>query len=171
VGAGLFENDDRSRLGRIAESSSRKAVNFSSAWTTFPLLSRDCEGRKRLELTVIDDATRPHIVEWLRDRSAFHTWFSSLVIGSFVVVTVFGSKPDFSTPSGVVLAVAVALLILSLLSNLVCVWSIPSWKFRVSTGALTSAVAMRRKLALTAWVGVITFVAGLTLAFISNMSP
>jgi hypothetical protein len=124
---------------------------------------------RKLDLAVVDDFTRPHVVEWLRDRSAFHTWFSSLITGSFVVVTVFGSKPGFDTPSGVFLAIAVALLLLSLLANLVCVWSIPSWKFRVSTGQITNASTMRRELALTAWIGVVTFVAGLTLGFIGNM--
>jgi hypothetical protein len=125
---------------------------------------------RKLDLAIIDDTTRPHIVEWLRDRNAFHTWFSSLITGSFVIVTVFGSKPSFRTVSGVVLSIAVALLIFSLLANLVCVWSIPSWKFRVSVGALQNATAMRRELAVTAWIGVISFVSGLTLAFISNMS-
>lgn len=124
---------------------------------------------RSLDLSVIDDETRPHVIEWLRDRSAFHSWFSSLVTGSFVVITVFGSKPGFSTPDGVVLALAVALLVLSLLANLVAVWSIPSWKFRVATGALKSGTTMRRELAITAWFGVIVFVAGLTLGFVGSM--
>jgi hypothetical protein len=124
---------------------------------------------RRLDLSVVDDATRPFVVEWLRDRSAFHTWFSSVITASFVVVTVFGNKPQVGTPSGVLLALAVALFLLALLANLVCVWSIPSWKFRVATGALTDVTAMRRELTLTAWVGVIAFVCGLTLAFIGNL--
>ena len=124
---------------------------------------------RKLDLAIIDDSTRPHIVEWLRDRNAFHTWFSSLVTGSFVAITIFGSKPNFTTPSGVILTTAVALLVLSLLTNLVCVWSIPSWKFRVSTGALENAGVMRRELAITAWIGVLSFVSGLTLGFIGNL--
>lgn len=124
---------------------------------------------RKLDLATIDDRTRAHVIEWLRDRSAFHAWFSSLVTGSFVVITVFGNRPGFDTPSGVFLAIAVALLLLSLLANLVCVWSIPSWKFRVGTGQLTDATAMRRELTLTAWIGVIAFVSGLTLGFIGSM--
>lgn len=124
---------------------------------------------RRLDLSIVDDKIRPFVVEWLRDRSAFHIWFSSLITASFVVVTVFGNKPELTTPSGAFLAVAVALFLLALLANLVCVWSIPSWKFRVSTGALTDVTAMRRELMLTAWVGVVTFVCGLTLAFIGNL--
>lgn len=118
--------------------------------------------------SAIDDLNRPFVVEWLKDRSAFHTWFSSLVTGSFVLITVFGNKPGFSQPSGVFLALSLALLVFSLLANLVCVWSIPSWKYRVNIGTVTDAGSMRRELAITAWLGVISFVAGITLAFIGN---
>jgi hypothetical protein len=120
------------------------------------------------ELSTITEKNRLFVVEWLRDRSAFHTWFSSLVTGSFVVITVFGSRPSFSSVSGSVLLIALVLLLFALLCNLVCVWSIPSWKYRVSTGILTDATGMRRELAITAWLGVIAFVCGLTLAVIGN---
>ena len=125
---------------------------------------------QKSDFSAINDENRSAVIEWLRDRSAFHTWFSSIVTGSFVVVTVFGAKPGFASPSGVVLSLAVALLILALVCNLVCVWSIPSWKYRVSTRLLTNSSAMRRELSITAWAGVITFVAGLTLAFVANTS-
>lgn len=124
---------------------------------------------RHLDLSIIDDTNRSFVAEWLRDRSAFHTWFSSLVTGSFILLTVFGNMPGFGTPGAVVLSIAIGLLILSLLCNLVCVWSIPSWKYRVNTGALINATAMHRELSITAWIGVIAFVCGLTLAFIGNM--
>jgi len=123
---------------------------------------------RHLKLERIDDRNRAFVLEWLRDRSAFHTWFSSLITGSFVVLTVFGNKPGFNTPSGIFLATAMVLLLLSLLCNLVCVWSIPSWKYRVGVGQLKDGTAMRRELAITAWIGVIAFVCGLTLGFIGN---
>lgn len=124
---------------------------------------------RSLDFSHIDDTQRPYVVEWLRDRSAFHTWFSSLITGSFILLTLFGNKPGFTTPSGVVLSLSVGLLLLALLCNLVCVWSIPSWKFRVGAGILKNATAMRRELTITAWIGVISFVCGLTLAFVGNM--
>lgn len=71
-------------------------------------------------------------------------------------------------PGGVVLFIAVGLLVFSLIANLICVWSIPSWKYRVSVGTITQAATMRRELAITAWLGVIGFVSGITLAFIGN---
>ena len=116
----------------------------------------------------VTDANRGFVVEWLRDRSAFHTWFASIVTGSFLLLTVFGNKPGFGTPGGVFLVIALCLLVLSLLTNLVCVWSIPSWKYRISTGLVSDAASMRRELAITAWIGVVSFIAGVTLAFVGN---
>ena len=120
------------------------------------------------ELSLVTEQNRQFVVEWLRDRSAFHSWFSSLVTASFVVITIFGSKPNFSSVGGYILSVALMLLLFALLCNLVCVWSIPSWKYRVSTGIVTDAARMRRELAITAWLGVIAFVSGLTLGVIGN---
>jgi len=123
---------------------------------------------RRFPQSAITEQNRPFVVEWLRDRSAFHSWFSSLVTGSFVVITVFGSKPSFTSLGGGILSAALILLLFALLCNLVCVWSIPSWKYRVSTGIVTDAGTMRRELAITAWLGVIAFVSGLTLAVVGN---
>lgn len=116
----------------------------------------------------ITEDNRPYIAEWLNDRSAFHTWFSSLIIGSFVVITVFGESPDFSSPSGILLSVSVILFLFALLCNLVCVWSIPSWKYRVNTKLINRSDVMRKELAITTWLGVIAFVSGLTLSVIGN---
>ena len=119
-------------------------------------------------LSTITDFNRPFIVEWLSDRSAFHIWFSSLITGSFVVISIFGQKPNFETPNGVILSIAILLFLFALLCNLVCVWSIPSWKYRVSAEIISDSSDMRRELAITAWLGVISFVSGLTLAVIGN---
>jgi hypothetical protein len=121
------------------------------------------------ELAAIDDGNREAVLDWLKDRNHFHTWFTSLITGSFVVLTVFGSKPGFSDPGRTVLSIALILLLVAVLCNLVCVWSIPSWKFRVRTQLITHAARMRSELAITAWIGVICFVSGLTLGFIGNM--
>jgi hypothetical protein len=47
------------------------------------------------ELAAIDDGNREAVLDRLKDRNHFHTWFTSLITGSFVVLTVFGSKPGF----------------------------------------------------------------------------
>ena len=121
------------------------------------------------ELAGIDDRNREAVIDWLNDRNQFHTWSTSLITGSFVILTVFGNQPGYDDPGQIVLSISLILLLASVLCNLVCVWSIPSWKFRVRTHLITDATRMRRELAITAWIGVICFVSGLTLGFIGNM--
>jgi hypothetical protein len=116
----------------------------------------------------ITDLNRQFVAEWLSDRSAFHTWFSSVITGSFVAITVFGAKPGFSSVKGYFLSAATVLLLFALICNFVCVWSIPSWKYRVNTLIITNSAAMRRELAITAWLSAIAFVSGLTIAVIGN---
>ncbi|MDH5232972.1 MAG: hypothetical protein OEY38_23200 [Gammaproteobacteria bacterium] len=123
---------------------------------------------KIIDPAEITDENRPFVIEWLNDRSAFHTWFSTLVTGSFVLISLFGKKPNFTEPGGVVLFISLGLLALSLVANLVCVWSIPSWKYRVSANTINNALGMRRELAITAWFGVICFICGISFGFIGN---
>jgi len=120
------------------------------------------------ELSEITEQNREHILEWLRDRNAFHVWLSSLVTGSLVLSTIFGSKAGLSGVTERVLAVAAMLMLLSLVCNLASIWTIPSWKYRVSTGIVTDATRLRRDLAITTWLGVVSFISGLTFAIIGN---
>ena len=46
---------------------------------------------------LIDEANEEFIIEWLNDRKEFHKWFTSLIIGSFVLLTIFGNKPGFAS--------------------------------------------------------------------------
>ena len=109
------------------------------------------------------------VVEWLEDRNKFHTWFTSVIAGAFVLLSVFGEKPGFSTPSGKLLSIALGLLLFATLCNLVSAFSIPSWKYRVRTGLITNSTRMRIELRINGWLAVICFVCGLTLWFIGNM--
>lgn len=67
------------------------------------------------------------------------------------------------------LSVALISLLIAILSNLVILWSIPSWKIIIRTGAVRSASYMRWNFRITTWTGVICFLAGLTLGFVGNM--
>ena len=125
--------------------------------------------RKEKELSKINESNRDAVMDWLRDRSHFHTWFTSLIVGSFIVLTVFGNRPGFDDIGAIFLSASLILLLVSVLCNLVCVWSIPSWKYRVKTGSLKDARGMWLELTITAWMGVISFVCGLTLGFIGNL--
>jgi hypothetical protein len=118
---------------------------------------------------IIDDSNREAVLQWLNDRNHFHTWFTSLIIGSFIVLTVFGNKPGFGSIGPMFLSISMVLLLFAVLCNLVCVWSIPTWKFRVKTGLFNDGRRLRLELAIPAWLGVICFVSALTLGFIGNL--
>ena len=117
----------------------------------------------------IDEHNKVWIAEWLEDRRDFHKWFTSLIVGSFVAITIFGQKPHLNSISGHLLTASLGLLLFSILCNLVCVWSIPGWKLGVKTGSTKNNFRMRVELEIPAWIGVICFVSGLTLAFLGNL--
>ncbi|MFT5220910.1 MAG: hypothetical protein ACI9LO_000989 [Planctomycetota bacterium] len=73
------------------------------------------------DLYLITEANEEFIIEWLNDRKEFHKWFTSLIIGTFVLLTIFGNKPGFASIAPVFLTSAVVLMLLALLCNLVCV--------------------------------------------------
>ena len=105
----------------------------------------------------ITDENRPFVIEWLRYRSTFHTWFSTLVTVCFALIFLFGKKIYFFEPGGVVFFIPLVLLAFRLIVNIACFWFIPSWKYRVSVGTINDALCMRRELAITARIGVICF--------------
>lgn len=119
--------------------------------------------------TDIDSENRDAFIELLNDRSKFHIWLTSLITGSVVALTAFGVKPGTASVGGILAMVSLGLLILAILTNLVCVWSIPSLKFEVSSGTVYRGALMRWDLGVSAWVGVFSFVLGLLLAAIATV--
>lgn len=117
----------------------------------------------------ITEQNRPHILEWLKDRAATHVWFSILITGSFFILNAFDTAADFQTPGGTLLGIALLLFLFALMCNLICVWSIPSWKYKVATGIVTDSVRMRNELRITGWLGIIAFICGLNLIVIANV--
>jgi|GEM_PF-5311379 len=112
---------------------------------------------------------RAAFLELLNDRSRFHIWLTSLITGSVVALTAFGVKPSTDTIHGIVAIGALGLLIVGILANLVCVWSIPSLKYEVSTGTVYRSAIMRWDLGVSAWLGVFSFVLGLMLAAVATV--
>ncbi|MCP4978892.1 MAG: hypothetical protein GY935_00180 [Gammaproteobacteria bacterium] len=126
----------------------------------------ESEYKNILQITTENEA---YVIEWLNDRQDFHKWFTTLIIASFVLLTIFGNKPGFGSIGPVFLTAALISMLLAILCNLVCVWSIPGWKLKVRTGITTDGRELKRELGITAWIGVLSFVIGLTLGFIGNL--
>lgn len=96
----------------------------------------------------IDESNKEAVLIWLDDRKDYHKWFTTLIIGSFVVLTVSGNEPGFGSIGAISLTISLALLLFSILCNLVCVWSIPSWKFKVKTNAFNDGRRLQLELAI-----------------------
>jgi hypothetical protein len=124
---------------------------------------------KRAFGDIESDLQRKAIVEWLDDRRDFHKWFASIITASFVIFSVFGNDPGFETVSQIFLSIALMFLLVAILSNLVILWSIPSWKIIISIKECNNASYMRWNFRITTWIGLICFLTGLTLGFVGNM--
>ena len=86
-----------------------------------------------------------------------------------MLLAIFGNKPGFGSIGPVYLTISLVLMLFALPCNLVCVWSIPGRKLRVLTGLVTHSRELWLNLGITAWIGVVSFVADLTLGFIGNL--
>ena len=129
----------------------------------------DLKNKGKRAFADIDDSNRDAIIEWLNDRKDFHTWFTSVITGSFIVLTVFGNTPWFENITQKILSTALIFLFISVLCILVTLWSIPSWKIMIKWGIVDNASFMRIDLRITTWIGMCCFLVGLTLGFIGNM--
>ncbi len=114
----------------------------------------------------IDDDNRAAIIVWLDDRSKFHSWFASIVTGSMVFISLFGWGSSIPVGCRPYAYSSLLLIFLSLVANLICIWSIPQWKLGIQTKKIIHGRAMRWDLGLTAWAGVIAFCLGLMLAIV-----
>jgi len=84
--------------------------SWSLLWTPFAPIAE------------VTEANREAVAKWLEDRTALLVWLTSVTTGSFVLVTLFGKKLGFETPSQLFLSLGASLLFLSVLLNVICVW-------------------------------------------------
>lgn len=112
----------------------------------------------------ITPSNRDAFIELLNERSRFHTWLTSLITGSVVMLTAFGIKPSGATLHGQVAFASLIFMIIGVLANLVCVWNLPALKFEVITGTVYRGSVLRWDLGISAWIGMFSFVLGLILA-------
>jgi DMSO reductase anchor subunit len=134
---------------RVRKAPSTQDRSWSLLWTPFAPIAE------------VTEANREAVAKWLEDRTALLVWLTSVITGSLVLVTLFGKKLGFETPSQLFLSLGALLLFLSVLLNVVCVWQIPKWKYAVRTGQIRDARAMVWDLELSSWLSLTFFLAGL----------
>ncbi len=116
---------------------------------------------------ITEDNAKP-IVDWLEDRSKMLTWFTSIITGSLVLLTLFGENPGFDDSNQIVLAVSLLLMFVSILCNLICVWQIPKWKLAIRTGQISNGRKMTLDLEIMSWISLVVFLAALVCVAIGN---
>lgn len=122
----------------------------------------------RVPITAITADNSEAIIDWLKDRSAVLIWFTSIITGSLMLLTLFGKKPGFNDPSGVALALSLACMFFAILCNLICVWQIPKWKLAVRTGLISNPRWMIWDIEMTSWLGLVSFLGALVMAGLGN---
>jgi hypothetical protein len=137
-------------------SDNNKDLSYSLFWTIFAPIGD------------INDSNIEAIIEWLKDRSSVLIWFTSIITGSIVLLTLFGKKPGFIDPSSIALSISLLLMLFSILCNLICVWQIPKWKFAVRTGRISNGRRMTLDLEITSWIGLVSFLGALIMAVVGN---
>lgn len=122
----------------------------------------------RVPINTITAENSEALLEWLRDRSAVLTWFTTIITGSLMLLTLFGKKPGFNDPSSLALSVSLALMFCAILCNLVCVWQIPKWKLAIRTGLVTNPRWMMLDIEINSWLGLVSFIGSLIAAGLGN---
>ena len=134
----------------------KKDLSTSLLWTLFAPINQ------------ITSENSEAVIDWLKDRSSVLIWFTSIITGSLVLLTVFGRKPGFNDPSGIALSVSLFLMIFSVLCNLICVWQIPKWKLAIRAGQISNGRRMTLDLEITSWLGLASFLGALVMAMLGN---
>ncbi len=116
----------------------------------------------------INDRNTEAVIDWLKDRSSVLIWFTSIITGSIVLLTLFGNKPGFNEPSSIALSISLLLMLFSILCNLMCVWQIPKWKLAIRTGRISNGRRMTLDLEITSWLGLVSFLGALVMAVLGN---
>jgi hypothetical protein len=119
-------------------------------------------------IDIITDDNIEIVIDWLKDRKDVLTWFTSIVTGSLVLLTVFGKKPGLQSIDGMVLSLSLLCMVTTLLVNLICVWQIPKWKYVIRVKQVSNGKRMMIDLEVTSWISLIAFLAALVLAAIGN---
>ncbi len=116
----------------------------------------------------ITDHNAAAVIDWLNDRSSVLTWFTSIVTGSVILLTIFGKRPGFQDLNSTILSISLLLMFFSILCNLICVWQIPKWKLAIRTGLISNGRRMVLDLEISSWLGLVSFLGALVMAALGN---
>ena len=117
----------------------------------------------------ISDENRSAVIQWLEDRSKFSTWLTSIVSGACVFLVALGPSLEIESTQGVIKLVGLCLMLLSILTNIVSIWSISNYKLNISLGKVKEAPKLRLDIELVTLFSVGTFFIGFALATVITL--
>lgn len=89
--------------------------------------------------------------------------------GSIVFISTLGLQPTLDGYRGVGVLIGFLSLILSVVTNLACVWTIPVFKLKIKTDVIRDTLAVRIDLGIASWIGVISFLGGLLIVGLASL--
>ncbi len=121
----------------------------------------------------ITEENKDAVIEWLNDRSQFHIWLTSIITGSIIFFAATQEPATLQTTdiNTTLKLISFMLMFFSIIANIVCIWSIPTWKYRIKTGQVTQGAIMRFELGTSAWLSVLSFLLGIMGATVSVIIP
>src|SRR5210317_1049292 len=80
----------------------------------------------------ISDENCEAVILWLEDRSRFGTWLSSIVSGACVFLVALGAPLEIQSTPGIIKLIGLCFMLLSILTNIVSIWSISNYKLNIA---------------------------------------
>jgi hypothetical protein len=117
----------------------------------------------------ITEDNRPAILGWLEDRQRFHIWLTSIVSGASVFLGTLGQPLESESVSGILKLIGLGVMMLSILANMVSIWSISNYKFNVKTGTVKEGSRLRFDIELVTALAAGTFLIGFVLAVLPSV--
>ena len=118
---------------------------------------------------IITDDNRKAYVEWLEDRQRFHTWLTSIVTGAAIFLGTVGPPLDNTSASGVLRRIGLSVMMLSILANMVSIWSISNYKLNVKTRMVKEGSRLRLDIEIVAVLAAASFIIGFVLTVLPSV--
>jgi len=112
---------------------------------------------------------RTAIIEWLEDRQKFHIWLTSIVSGTLVFLVSFGQPIDVGNFSDIFTLLGLSLMLISVLANMVSIWSISNYKLNVKTGVVKEGSRLRLDIEIVTAIAVGSFFFGFVFAVLPEI--
>jgi len=112
---------------------------------------------------------RDAVIRWLEDRSRFSTWLTSIVSGACVLLVSLGPPLQSFSTLGIIRLIGLSLMLLSILTNIISIWSISNYKLNIALRKVKDAPRLRLDIELVNLFSVGAFFVGFSFTIIATI--